>query len=1042
MMRKTVLCLILMAMVCVAGAWADGAVEDAVVLATNSAHISKDVVVLGGDVIVNDSSDLLTLADGVELSFDRGSTVADAAKADSIKADNNVSIGTVECNALDSSGVICTGLGLPVFSALPPFEEAVVRPEAPLPHDPGQGEDVSVGVDQTETLAAGDYGDITIDKGGTLVLAGGVYNVASIGFASSVGGQCPFPCRSLEFQAPTELRIFGTFDSGKATFIGPGDGSTADASSIVLYVGGTNLDPADPNSSPQAAKVGEGSTVEANFYVPRGTFLLTKNSTATGAFLGRDVEIDKDATVDLASAFGNEPPVGDPQTVFTNGLAAITITLTGSDPEEGDLTFSIEENPTEGSLSVITHIVPDPVPEIDPETGQPTGNFLQPPISSANVTYTPEFAGEDVEDAFTFKVTDPANLMGTAVVDINPFDTSPPAPPLTQVEAEDVEVDAVLNTTVEIVLDAGAPESVALTYSLLSLPDEGPLVDSEGTTIETVPFDLPSRSVFFTPTSGFTGGDSFVFAARDSLTSGSCVSPSCDSATVTIDIAEPFELANDQTVETNLNEPVQVTLNANSGGVQGGNLVVTSSGSLMLPGSTIAGNVSDADGDGFGDGRDSLPGPAPVLIAAGVDINLGSTPSGSVSDPSGDATNSTSDDPANPDLVSASVSSDGTNLNLEVRFVAAGFDPNTSRGSFVLDIDENPATGFPGIDAANNDSALMGIEFLINIGGVLGASADVLKFSSGNSFPNVGTFSATVLADGYTVSIPLSTLNNDDGRLTFKVETQSGLPPGTGHTGILDYMPDLGLAPGEAKTGVQGVARVQIEWDVTSLANTDLEDIEAATVTLTTEKGTVDDMDTMFFVGTQNQDGFLEVSDFEASADVLDGAVMPVPAGSQTGDEGTFSFSVTSKLKEALGQGFVFFSIQGRVDEAEAGSGFRRGLQIHSTATGNLTLGKEPQLDVVVSPAAGLSLQFEILSLPSAGSLTDLSGTPVSVGQTFFTERTTLVYTPPVDQSGTFSFEYQATEGAVVDTAIIEIIVSASDSCILVGRNVGCAPSG
>lgn len=1008
----------------------DDPFSDAAILAANSVHLKQGSAVTG-DVVVTQASAGATLA-GTDLVVDRLVTVTGDAKADRVLLKSAAIVdGDVFTNFLDNQGAVVTGTVNPYSpSFLPVFRDAAVRFGAA---------DVFVAAGTTVTLAAGSYRDVTIAQTGTLLLSGGVYDLRSVNPVTTAGGQCPFPCRSVLFAAPSEVRIAGRFDTGKDSKVGPQSGSGIGAADVVLYVGGLNGGDGSPGALPPAATVGQSSRVDANFYAVNGTVLLDKNTIASGAFVGRDVRVDTGVQVTVASFFTNRAPVANPQTVFTNGPDPIVITLTGSDPEQADLTFSIEVSPTQGTLTNLTPIVPAPVPEIDRVTGLPTGNFVQPPITSATVTYTPATAN-DVEDSFTFTVADPCDAVGMAVVGVNPFDTSPPPPPLAAVVAEDLSIETTVNTVASIPLSAGAPASVTLTFAIETLP-AGTLTDAASNTIGSVPYDLPSAVVFYTPVAGSDDPDSFVYSARDSSTaSPPCSSPSCDTGSVSIDVAAPVELAEDQEVTTNLNEPVQVTLTANSGGTGTSSALLVLGPSKFvkaLPGAEIAGNVSDATGDGLGDGRDNLPGPAPVLIAAGVDVNLGATPSGSVSDPAGDATDDTRVSP-DPDLVSASVSSDGTNLNLAVRFSPPTFNASLSRASFVIDVDENPATGFPGIDAANNDSALMGVEYLVNIGANLGASAEVLQFVSlPNSFTNVGSFTATVLSDGYDVAIPLSTLGNDDGRLTFKVETQSFLGPG--FTGILDYMPNLGLAPGQSRTGIQGVARIQVEWDVSSIVSPP-EGISSATVTLNTQKGTVDSLDTFFFAGTADQDGLLAVSDYQAPAAALPGVTMPVPAG-PTGTEGTFSFNVTGALQTALDEGFDFFSIQGRVNEDLAGGGFKRGLQVRSTATGNLSLGKEPQLVVVTTPPPDTPLTWRIETVPSFGTLRTLAGSPVTVGQTF-TSVTTLVYTPNFNFSGDDSFSYKVTEGLVADLANIRIVIGFNDGCAEVGRPPGCAPGG
>jgi hypothetical protein len=388
-------------------AWSQAAsgIDAVVIFATNSIRMDMNTTVVSGDIVVNNFSNGPTLQSGFELSIKKNSTIVGAIRADSIKLFKEV---TVECN--DGTGVDCSaGLTLPVFrpEELPEVRTPVLGPDA---------EDVVVGMGETVFLDAGDYLDITIDNGGTLIFTGGIYNIGSILPASTKGGGCAYsPCRSLEFLAPSELRILGMFDIGSDAYVGPRTGSTAVGSSVILYVTGTNLVPEDPLSDPPVARVGKDSTVEANFWAPNGTLVLKKSVIATGAFWGRDVDIDKDGQIQLASSF-NPPPTADAQNVVTNGTAAVDITLTGSDPEDEPLKFSIVSGPSHGSLTDLS---------LDPQN----------PPSSATVTYTPE-SGFEGEDSFEFQAcgdvngdestTDPGECdTATVIITVDVF--TPPA---------------------------------------------------------------------------------------------------------------------------------------------------------------------------------------------------------------------------------------------------------------------------------------------------------------------------------------------------------------------------------------------------------------------------------------------------------------------------------------------------------------------------------------------------------------------------------------------------------------------------------------
>ena len=150
-------------------------------------------------------------------------------------------------------------------------------------------------------------------------------------------------------------------------------------------------------------------------------------------------------------------------------------------------------------------------------------------------------------------------------------------------------------------------------------------------------------------------------------------------------------------------------------------------------------------------------------------------------------------------------------------------------------------------------------------------------------------------------------------------------------------------------------------------------------------------------------------------------------------------FNVTSQLKAAGALGRNFFSIQGRVNETLAGTGFQRGLEVRSTATSNLSTGKEPKLDVVTTGTpTGPQLVFKIMTLPLTGILT-FAGSPVQVNQSF-TSPPTLLYTPNFGISGTDTFVYQVTEGGLTDLATVSIAVALTDNCAAVGRPPGCAP--
>ena len=167
---------------------------------------------------------------------------------------------------------------------------------------------------------------------------------------------------------------------------------------------------------------------------------------------------------------------------------------------------------------------------------------------------------------------------------------------------------------------------------------------------------------------------------------------------------------------------------------------------------------------------------------------------GGVTDPTGDAT-SDPRSPYDPDLVGAMISCDGEMISFTVEFAAGSFSPESVYVGFHLDTDQDPTTGFPGVDLANNDAGIIGEEFVLYVGDQ-GPGARLLKFVSlPNNFVQVDTYPVTVNPLGYTVMVPVGDFDGDDGAMNYKLTGQGVIT--FGHwTGVLDYMPDLGLAPG------------------------------------------------------------------------------------------------------------------------------------------------------------------------------------------------------------------------------------------------------
>jgi hypothetical protein len=187
--------------------------------------------------------------------------------------------------------------------------------------------------------------------------------------------------------------------------------------------------------------------------------------------------------------------------------------------------------------------------------------------------------------------------------------------------------------------------------------------------------------------------------------------------------------------------------------------------------------------------------------------------SGSVQDGTGDAVSGLGPQPY-PDLVSSTLNVNEGNLNVSVRYANGTFNASTTMVTVSIDVDEDPATGSPGVDTGcQNDAAIMGVDYIITTGGILqGANVSVLKYvntspqgRSCSTFPTASSIgTATLDPNGFDFVVPLSALGGDAGRLKFKVTTATSIPNvcPTCSTSVQDYMPNVGQAPGQVPTPI------------------------------------------------------------------------------------------------------------------------------------------------------------------------------------------------------------------------------------------------
>jgi large repetitive protein len=240
------------------------------------------------------------------------------------------------------------------------------------------------------------------------------------------------------------------------------------------------------------------------------TFSWTPTLTQAGA-AGQTYVINFTATDDTnqqvsKSIMINVLPAGAPtalsQSVTAAGGVTKTVTLSATDPNGSNLTFSVTGNPAQGVLSNLG----------PPSCGSINGVWS----CSAPLTYTADgaYAGPD---SFSFRASNGVQNSNAATVSVNV--TPGNRPPVAQSQSVTTNADAPVSFT----LGATDPDGNPLTFAATS-PAHGALSGV-------------APNLTYTPAAGFAGSDSFTFKANDgaadsnvatvsiTVTAPSCLSP-------------------------------------------------------------------------------------------------------------------------------------------------------------------------------------------------------------------------------------------------------------------------------------------------------------------------------------------------------------------------------------------------------------------------------------------------------------------------------------------------------------------------------------
>ena len=225
-------------------------------------------------------------------------------------------------------------------------------------------------------------------------------------------------------------------------------------------------------------------------------------------FKTSDGEIDSNtATVTISVASVNDKPVVAGQSVEVNEGEPVSITLTGSDEDGDDLTFTVVSQPESGTLSGTT----------------------------PNLAYSPK-ANYSGSDSFTFKANDGSADSNTATVTVSVVSVNDK--PVVAGQSVNVDEDG----SVSITLEGSDADGDGLSFTVVSQPKNGAL---SGT----------APNLTYSPKANYSGSDSFTFKTSDGEIDS-------NTATVTISVAsvndEPVVAG--QSVEVNEGEPVSITL--------------------------------------------------------------------------------------------------------------------------------------------------------------------------------------------------------------------------------------------------------------------------------------------------------------------------------------------------------------------------------------------------------------------------------------------------------------------------------------------------
>jgi PKD repeat protein len=301
-------------------------------------------------------------------------------------------------------------------------------------------------------------------------------------------------------------------------------------------------------SPPSSGSLAGGGTITNKPCVGTGPFTDTAEVTYTATSGSSDSFTYKvtdgnsanssDATVTITITPPNATPTADPQNVTTDEDIAKSVTLSGTDAETCGLTFVFSQ-PTHGTVG-----------SLNSPAGCASGSAPFP--DSATVTYTPtgDYNGSD---SFTYTVNDGTNASSPATVSItvNSVNDKP--------TADAVSVSTTQDTSKIVTLTGHDVEDCTLTFTPTGPgPSHGTLGSISNASCTPGSPNTDTATITYTPTSGYTGSDSFTYKVTDTAPFDS----SDATVTVTVNAASPTTITLNPVADAHVNSG---SVNANYG---------------------------------------------------------------------------------------------------------------------------------------------------------------------------------------------------------------------------------------------------------------------------------------------------------------------------------------------------------------------------------------------------------------------------------------------------------------------------------------------